>query len=161
MKNQRKQRQPIRSGALTIVIAFVMILLAALSLLSLVTAHADRTLADRQVLFAQQNAMAERIGQEWLASMDDYLRADGFLPADTEEDGDHYSADLYYTENAYLSIEADADNQGRLTVTRWTMESVQPETESVLPEGVTAITEGADGTYDILPETTVQGQGVE
>lgn len=158
---REKSRQPIRSGALTIVIACVMILLAVLALLSLVTAHADNTLADRQVLFAQQNAMAERAGQEWLAQMDDYLRADGDLPYDTKEDGNKYSAELYFAENSYLYVEAESTDGSEglnLKVTKWDICSV-PQTESVLPEGVTPVTEGADGTYDILPETTVTGQG--
>lgn len=158
--NKNRQRQPIRSGALTIVIAAVMILLAVLALLSLVTAHADNTLADRQVVFAQQNAMAERTGQEWLASMDDYLRADGELPYDTEEDGDHYSADLYISETSFLHVEADALEDGKLTITKWNIEAV-PETEADLPEGVQPVTEDAEGNYDILPETTVTGSGVE
>ena len=42
--NVRKPRQPIRSGALTIVITCVLILLAVLSLLSLVSAQTDKAL---------------------------------------------------------------------------------------------------------------------
>ena len=66
--NVKKPRQPVRSGALTIVITCVLILLAVLSLLSLVSAQTDKALSDRQMAYAQQNAMSERAGQEWLAS---------------------------------------------------------------------------------------------
>lgn len=155
-KGRTGQRQPIRSGALTVVIACVMILLAVLALLSLVTAHADDLLADRQVVFAQENGTAERAGQEWLASMDDYLRGMGDLPEDTSVDGDVYSADLYYAGSSWLSVSATVDwsgDQPKMTVTKWEMKTGQADSGESQTESTEVIT-------DILPETTVSGEGV-
>ena len=97
--NVKKPRQPIRSGALTIVITCVLILLAVLSLLSLVSAQTDKALADRQMVFAQQNAMSERAGQEWLAQMDDHLRGGEPLPYGTTQDGNAYSPTISFSRN--------------------------------------------------------------
>ena len=159
--NVKKPRQPVRSGSLTIVITCVLILLAVLSLLSLVSAQTDKALSDRQMAFAQQNAMSERAGQEWLAYMDDYLRAGGMLPADTLKDGSLYSTTIQFSTNQFLHIAAEADSDGMLHVTKWDIETV-PETEfeEELPEGAQLLTEDEDGYINTLPETTVEGTGL-
>jgi len=157
MKNAR---QPVRSGTFTIVITCVMLLLAVLSLLSLTTARADQALAKRQLQFAQQNALSERVGQEWLSAMDDYLRAGGSLPYDTEQAGDTYSVSRMFAQNEYLDITATADSEGRLTVTKWDIRVTSEAAELYIPDGVTMETENEDGTYDILPDTEVTGTGL-
>ncbi len=157
----KKPRQPIRSGSLTIVITCVLILLAVLSLLSLVSAQTDKALADRQLVYAQQNAMSERTGQEWLASMDEYLRGGGALPYGTQEDGSTYSTTIQFSSNQYLHIVAEKDEDNMLTVTKWEVETVaQTESPLVLPEGAQLLTEDEDGFVDTLPETSVEGTGL-
>ena len=159
--NGKKPRQPIRSGALTIVITCVLILLAVLALLSLVGAQTDRALADRQMVFAQQNAMSERAGQEWLAQMDDYLRGGAPLPYDTIQDGNRYSTSIRFSMNQYLHITAEADAQGMLSVTKWEIETVaETEYSDVLPEGAQPLTEDENGYLNTLPETSVEGTGL-
>ncbi len=159
--NPKKPRQPVRSGTLTIVITCVLILLAVLSLLSLVSAQADKALADRQTVFAQQNAISERIGQEWLASMDEYLRGGGSLPYGTQENGNTYTTSIQFSENQFLNIEAEADSDDMLSVTKWEIVTVaQTEYANPIPEGAQPLTEDADGYLDILPETTVEGTGL-
>ncbi len=159
--NVKKPRQPVRSGALTIVITCVLILLAVLSLLSLVSAQADRALADRQLVFAQQNAMSERAGQEWLASMDEYLRGGGYLPYNTQEDGNTYTTSIQFSSNQFLYIEAEADSNHMLTVTKWEVSTVaETEFSNVLPEGAQPLTEDSDGYVNTLPETSVEGTGL-
>lgn len=159
--NVRKPRQPIRSGALTIVITCVLILLAVLSLLSLVSAQTDKALADRQMVFAQQNAMSERAGQEWLASMDDHLRGGEPLPEGTQQDGNRYTTTIQFSRNQYLHIAAQADSDGMLSVTKWDIETVaETEAEDVLPEGAQMLTEDENGYLNTLPETTVEGTGL-
>ncbi len=159
--NPKKPRQPVRSGALTIVITCVLILLAVLALLSLVSAQADRALADRQTVFAQQNAISERTGQEWLASMDEYLRGGGELPYDTQEDGSKYSTSIQFSDNQFLNIEAEANSDNLLTVTKWEIITVaQTEYTGALPDQAQPLTEDQDGYIDILPETTVEGTGL-
>ena len=159
--NVKKPRQPVRSGALTIVITCVMILLAVLALLSLVGAQTDKALADRQMVFAQQNAMSERAGQEWLAQMDDYLRQGGLLPIDTVEDGNTYTTTVQFSMNQYLHIAAEADSDGMLHVTKWDIETVaETEYSDALPEGATPLTEDENGYMDTLPETSVEGTGL-
>lgn len=159
--NVKKPRQPVRSGALTIVITCVLILLAVLSLLSLVNAQTDKALADRQMVFAQQNAMSERAGQEWLAQMDDYLRGGAPLPYGTKQEGDCYTTTLQFSTNQYLHIAAEADSEGMLSVTKWDIETVaQTEYSEPLPEGAQLLTEDENGYVDTLPETTVEGTGL-
>ncbi len=159
--NPKKPRQPVRSGTLTIVITCVLILLAVLSLLSLVSAQADKALSDRQTVFAQQNAISERMGQEWLASMDEYLRGGGSLPYGTQENGNTYSTSIQFSENQFLNIEAEADSDDMLSVTKWQIITVaQTEYTNPIPEGAQPLTEDADGYLDILPETTVEGTGL-
>lgn len=159
--NGKKPRQPVRSGALTIVITCVLILLAVLSLLSLVSAQTDKTLSDRQLAFAQQDAMSERAGQEWLAAMDDYLRGGGFLPEDTMEDGNIYSTTIRFSENQYLHIAAEADSGQLLHVTKWEIETVaETESTELLPEGAQPLTEDEDGYVNTLPDKTVEGTGL-
>ncbi len=157
----RKPRQPIRSGSLTIVITCVLILLAVLALLSLVSAQTDRTLADRQLVYAQENAMSERSGQEWLAMMDEYLRGGGALPYGTQEDGDSYSTTIQFSSNQYLYIEAEKDSDNMLSVTKWEVETVvQTESANTLPEGAQPLTEDEDGFVNTLPETSMEGTGL-
>ena len=159
--NVKKPRQPVRSGALTIVITCVLILLAVLSLLSLVSAQTDKTLADRQMAFAQQDAMSERVGQEWLASMDDYLRGGGYLPEDTQQDGDTYSTTIRFSRNQLLHISAEADSGLMLHVTKWEIETVaETESAEALPEGAQLLTEDENGYVNTLPENTVEGTGL-
>ena len=159
--NVKKPRQPIRSGALTIVITCVLILLAVLSLLSLVSAQTDKALADRQLVFAQQNAMSERAGQEWLASMDDHLRGGEPLPGGTQQDGNTYTTTIQFSMNQCLHIAAVADSDGMLSVTKWDIETIaETEYSDVLPEGAQKLTEDEDGYLNTLPETTVEGTGL-
>jgi len=115
----KKQRQPMRSGTLTLLITCVLMLLAVLGLLSLTSAHADLKLADRQMVYAQRNAYAERLGQEWLADLDDYLRGGGDLPEDTTVDENIFAATIYLSENESLNVSAMLDEDGRLTLTGW------------------------------------------
>ena len=158
--NVKKPRQPIRSGALTIVITCVLILLAVLSLLSLVSAQTDKALADRQMVFAQQNAMSERAGQEWLAQMDDHLRGGEPLPYGTTQDGNAYSTTISFSMNQNLHITAEADSDGMLTVTKWEIETVaETEYSDALPEGAQPLTEDENGYLNTLPETSVEGTG--
>lgn len=159
--NGKKPRQPIRSGALTIVITCVLILLAVLALLSLVGAQTDKALADRQMVFAQQNAMSERAGQEWLAQMDDYLRGGAPLPYDTVANGNTYTTSIRFSMNQYLHITAEADKDGMLSVKKWEIETVaETEYSDVLPEGAQPLTEDANGYLNTLPETSVEGTGL-
>lgn len=156
--NRDRQRQPVRSGALTIVITLVMLLLAVLALLALVTAHADSILADRQAGYAQENAMAEEAGQEWFAEMDDFIRGDGGLPDGTRQDGDSFSAEVPFAENSILSIRAFVDFSGKdpvLKVTKWTVRTSRQETE--------AESSGEETLYEtgnFLPETMGEGEGI-
>ena len=159
--NVKKPRQPVRSGALTIVITCVLILLAVLALLSLVSAQTDKALSDRQMAYAQQNAMSERAGQEWLASMDDYLRGGAFLPPDTVQEGNVYSTTIKFSMNQYLHIAAEADSDLMLHVTKWDIVTVaEKESTEALPEGAQLLTEDENGYIDTLPETTVEGTGL-
>jgi hypothetical protein len=159
--NVKKPRQPVRSGALTIVITCVLILLAVLSLLSLVSAQTDKALSDRQMAFAQQDAMSERVGQEWLASMDDYLRGGAYLPENTQVDGNTYSTTIRFSMNQYLHICAEADSEAMLHVTKWDIETVaETESTEALPAGAQPLTEDENGYVNTLPDSTVEGTGL-
>jgi len=155
-----KRRQPIRSGTLTILITCVLILLAVLALLSLTTAHADEALASRQMVYAQQNALSERVGQEWLAAMDEYLRAGGILPDGTKKDGDQYSVSLLFAEDETLDIAAKADKGGKLRILKWEITVIRETESTYFPDGVEPVTEPSNGIYDLLPETSAEGSGL-
>lgn len=142
MKTKRHQRQPLRSGTLTLLLTCVIILLAVLSLLSLVTAQADLKLADRQLVYAQRNAEADRSGAEWLAELDDYLRGSGELPEGTMLDEGTFAATLYVADNASLAVTARQTSDGKIEVMSWQLltdwapsEEAETEMEVLIPGG--------------------------
>lgn len=71
MTRRKAPRQPLRAGALTLLLAVVLLGLAVLAVLSLTTARADLALAQKQQQLVQLNAKAECAGQQLLAAMDE------------------------------------------------------------------------------------------
>ena len=105
--------------------------------------------------------MSERAGQEWLASMDDYLRGGAFLPENTVQNGNEYSTTIRFSMNQYLHISATADDDLMLHVTKWDIETVaETESTEALPEDAQLLTEDENGYIDTLPENTVEGTGL-
>ncbi|MBO1679939.1 hypothetical protein [Bittarella massiliensis (ex Durand et al. 2017)] len=73
MRRQTAGQQPVRTGALTILLVVMSICLAALAVLSLTTAAADRKLAERSGETTRSTYALERTGQQWLAQLDALL----------------------------------------------------------------------------------------
>ena len=72
--------RPVRTGALTLLIAAVVICLAVLAVLALATAQADLAMAEKSLSGLQKQAQIETAGQEKLAELDAALKSGGSLP---------------------------------------------------------------------------------
>ena len=82
MKRQGTVQQPVRTGALTVLLVVMSICLAALAVLSLTTAAADRKLAARSGETTRATYALELAGQQWLAQLDGAVVQAGGAEAD-------------------------------------------------------------------------------
>ena len=80
MRRQTAGQQPVKTGALTILLVVMSICLAALAVLSLTTAAADRKLAERSGETTRTTYALELAGQQWLAQLDALLLEAGDHP---------------------------------------------------------------------------------
>ena len=119
---ERHTVPPIRTGALTLLIALTAVCLAVLAVLSFTTAQADLSLAEKSLeRFARDTAL-ENQGQAWLAGLDAALAAGQEItaPGQTGEDG---IITITLTDEAgrTLTISARPTPQGpgRYTLVRW------------------------------------------
>ena len=119
---ERHNVPPIRSGALTLLLALAAICLAVLAVLSLTTAQADLSLAQKSLDRFSQDAALENEGQQWLAQLDAALAAgqDTTALGQTGEDG-AVTTILTGEGGRTLTIAALPTPQGpgRYTLTRW------------------------------------------
>lgn len=119
---ERHTVPPIRTGALTLLIALTAVCLAVLAVLSFTTAQADLSLAEKSLERFSQDAVLENEGQQWLARLDAALAAgqDAAALGQTGEDGT-ITVTLTGEEGRTLTIAALPTPQGpgRYTLTRW------------------------------------------
>lgn len=119
---ERHTVPPIRTGALTLLIALTAVCLAVLAVLSFTTAQADLSLAEKSLERFSQDAALENEGQQWLARLDAALAAgqDAAALGQTGEDG-IITVTLTGEEGRTLTIAALPTPQGpgRYTLTRW------------------------------------------
>lgn len=119
---ERHTVPPIRTGALTLLIALAAVCLAVLAVLSFTTAQADLSLAEKSLDRFAQDAALENQGQQWLAGLDAAL-ASGQDPAALGESGEDGSVTVTLTgeQGRTLTITALPTPQGplRYTLTRW------------------------------------------
>lgn len=119
---ERHTVPPIRTGALTLLIALTAVCLAVLAVLSFTTAQADLSLAEKSLERFSQDAALENEGQQWLARLDATLAAgqDAAALGQTGEDGT-ITVPLTGEEGRTLTIAALPTPQGpgRYTLTRW------------------------------------------
>lgn len=119
---ERHTVPPIRTGALTLLIALTAVCLAVLAVLSFTTAQADLSLAEKSLERFSQDAALENEGQQWLARLDAALAAgqDAAALGQTGEDGT-ITVTLTGEEGRTLTIAALPTPQGpgRYTLTRW------------------------------------------
>lgn len=119
---ERHTVPPIRTGALTLLIALTAVCLAVLAVLSFTTAQADLSLAEKSLERFSQDAALENEGQQWLARLDATLAAgqDAAALGQTGEDGT-ITVTLTGEEGRTLTIAALPTPQGpgRYTLTRW------------------------------------------
>lgn len=119
---ERHSAPPIRTGALTLLIALVAVCLAVLAVLSFTTAQADLALAQKSLDRFSRDAALENQGQRWLAQLDAALAAgqDSSALGQTDEDGS-VSVTLTGEEGRTLTITALPTPQGpgRYRLTRW------------------------------------------
>lgn len=119
---ERHTVPPIRTGALTLLIALTAVCLAVLAVLSFTTAQADLSLAEKSLERFSQDAALENEGQQWLARLDATLAAgqDTAALGQTGEGG-AITVTLTGEEGRTLTIAALPTPQGpgRYTLTRW------------------------------------------
>lgn len=119
---ERHTVPPIRTGALTLLIALTAVCLAVLAVLSFTTAQADLSLAEKSLERFSQDAVLENEGQQWLAQLDAALAAgqDAAALGQTGEDGT-ITVTLTGEEGRTLTIAALPTPQGpgRYALTRW------------------------------------------
>ena len=118
--------QPVRAGALTLVIAVVIICLAVLATLDLTTAHADLALAQKQQALLAENAAAETAGQQWLAQVDASLAGKGSLPAGTTKAADGTLAatlPVAQGKSLLVAVQPRSAGGGRFRVLRWQLQT--------------------------------------
>ncbi|TCL53866.1 hypothetical protein [Allofournierella massiliensis] len=119
---ERHTVPPIRTGALTLLIALTAVCLAVLAVLSFTTAQADLSLAEKSLERFSQDAVLENEGQQWLARLDAALAAgqDAAALGQTGEGG-AITVTLTGEEGRTLTIAALPTPQGpgRYTLTRW------------------------------------------
>lgn len=119
---ERHTVPPIRTGALTLLIALTAVCLAVLAVLSFTTAQADLSLAEKSLERFSQDAVLENEGQQWLAQLDAALAAgqDAAALGQTGEDST-ITVTLTGEEGRTLTIAALPTPQGpgRYTLTRW------------------------------------------
>lgn len=119
---ERHTVPPIRTGALTLLIALTAVCLAVLAVLSFTTAQADLSLAEKSLERFSQDAALENEGQQWLAQLDAALAAgqDAAALGQIDEDG-ALTMTLTGEEGRTLTIAALPTPQGpgRYALTRW------------------------------------------
>lgn len=127
--------QPVRAGALTLLMLVVALCLAIFSVLALSTARADSALALKQQRLAEVQAQEESAGQRWLARVDEALLQAGAsltaenarallagkLPEGTEiDENGRISADISVAEGRHLMVAVTVPAKGaRYELTRW------------------------------------------
>ncbi len=119
---ERHNVPPIRSGALTLLIALAAICLAVLAVLSLTTAQADLSLAEKALDRFSQDAALENEGQQWLAQLDAALAA-GQDTAALGQTGEGGAVTTILTGEGGRTLTIAAlptpQGPGRYTLTRW------------------------------------------
>lgn len=119
---ERHTVPPIRTGALTLLLALAAICLAVLAVLSLTTAQADLSLAQKSLDRFSQDAALENQGQQWLALLDTALASgqDTAALGQTDADG-AVTVTLTGEQGRSLTIAALPTPQGpgRYRLTRW------------------------------------------
>lgn len=104
-----------KSGALSVLLLVITICLAVLSVLSFSTAHASRSLAEKQAVQVAGSYTAERSGQVWLAEIDAILEDAGQNASPDDYIAAHIPAGSTF-EQAIISTQIEGDDGRRLTV---------------------------------------------
>lgn len=112
-------KQPVKLGALSLLLAVVVLCLVTLSVLTVATANADRTMALKQADNVQQLYAAEAAAQEWLAAVDTALANGTALPAGTQQTNGVLSAELGNLHGRYISVAVDTTAGTPYAIVRW------------------------------------------
>ena len=116
-------KQPVKLGALSLLLAVVVVCLVTLGVLTLATAHADVTLAQRYAQNVQETYLAEAAAQQWLAQVAQAMEAGTALPNGTVREGGLLCAEVGAGGTKYISAAVDPAIGTPFTVVRWQMKS--------------------------------------
>lgn len=128
MREREFTHRPVRTGALTLLITAVLICLAVLAVLTLTTARADLSMAEKSLEGLQEQAKLEQAGQEALAALDAALKQDAALPQGAELAADGTVAQTLTTEEGTLQLvlepkEPDGEDAAAYRITAWRISS--------------------------------------
>lgn len=128
MREREFTHRPVRTGALTLLITAVLICLAVLAVLTLTTARADLSMAEKSLAGLQEQAKLEQAGQEALAALDAALKQDAALPQGAELAADGTVRQTLTTEEGTLQLvlepkEPDGEDAAAYRITAWRISS--------------------------------------
>lgn len=128
MREREFTHRPVRTGALTLLITAVLICLTVLAVLTLTTARADLSMAEKSLAGLQEQAKLEQAGQEALAALDAALKQDAALPQGAELAADGTVCQTLTTEEGTLQIvldpkEPDGEDAAAYRIAAWRISS--------------------------------------
>ncbi len=100
-------KQPIKTGAMSLLLCVVVLCLVTLSVLTFSTAHADYSIAERQAENVTESYEAENDAQLWLAEVKSAVKNNTAYPDGTEVNGQILSTDAGDTSGHYIHAEVD------------------------------------------------------
>lgn len=128
MKERGFTHRPVRTGALTLLITTVLICLAVLAVLTLSTARADLSMAEKSLAGLQEQARLEQAGQEALAVLDAAFKQNAALPEGAERLTDGTVQQSLTLKEGTLQIvleprEPDEENPAAYQIAAWRISS--------------------------------------
>lgn len=106
-----------RIGSIAVLFLVVVLCVAVFSVLTIVTAEADRRTADRYAQQITQTYECLNLGEVWLSRADAYLRGDGQLPENTTEENGVLTAEIH-SGGSTLLVQVQKGGSG-IEILRW------------------------------------------
>lgn len=124
-------RQPVKFGALSLLLTVVVLCLVTLGVLTIATANSDLALAQRYARSVQDTYQAEALAQQWLAQTADALEKGGPLPQGTGREGTILSATIAGTETKRIHVAVDTASGTPFTIVKWQLIGDVPMEETL------------------------------
>lgn len=125
-------RQPVKFGALSLLLTVVVLCLVTLGVLTLATAHSDLALAERYAHSVQSTYETEALAQQWLAQTAQALSTGGALPQGSVREGDVITATIAGSGTRHLLVAVDTSSGTPFTIVQWKL-SGSAQRDDTLP----------------------------